>query len=280
MNLSLSFPLLALVLAHPAAAGPNQNLQAICSAVDGTDGCTKSFNIPYDSRAITNCGKKASPCGVEVLTNSENICDMINEVLPNKKFVNGYGTWCLALPDALRERKAEAAIWTGGKLNGATTKAMNAIASIDKGFANEGYAPKDNKESVVFKELANKDGWTILQAPEINITTYTSLVKPIDFCQTTSCSQKQLDVIRLWFINWITADTEIRKGALSVLLKGWYDDFKVTWKTKIAAIGGTWKTLKARLDAANTKITEIQDNACQGTACKGKTAAGFIKQGW
>lgn len=77
-------------------------------------------------------GKKASPCGVEILTNSENICDMINDVLPNKDFVNGYATWCLALPDALRDRKAESAIWMGGKVNGATTKAMNAIASIEK----------------------------------------------------------------------------------------------------------------------------------------------------
>lgn len=148
MGLSHSFALLALVLVHPSAAGTNQNIVTICSAVDGTDGCTKNFNIPYDSRPLTNCksdmiirirnadliqgGNKASPCGVEILTNSENICDMINDVLPNHDFVNGYATWCLALPDALREKKAEPAIWTGGKVNGATTRAMNAIASIEK----------------------------------------------------------------------------------------------------------------------------------------------------
>ncbi|KAM6529943.1 hypothetical protein FALCPG4_008065 [Fusarium falciforme] len=278
MGLSRSFALLALVLVHPSAAGTNQNIVTICSAVEGTDGCTKNFNIPYDSRPLTNCGNKASPCGVEILTNSENICDMINDVLPNKDFVNGYATWCLALPDALRERKAESAIWTGGKVNGATTRAMNAITSIEKIFADEGYAPKDNKASVVSTELANKDGWTVLQAPEVNVTSYISLVTSIDFCQTNSCSQKRLDVIRQWFINWITADTQIRKGSLSVLLKGWQDSFKGAWKTKIAAMSTSWNTLKARYDSANAKITEIQDTICQGNACKGKTAAGFIKQ--
>ncbi|KAI8716516.1 hypothetical protein NCS52_00945700 [Fusarium sp. LHS14.1] len=278
MGLFRSFALLALVLVHPSAAGTSQNIVTICSAVDGTDGCTKNFNIPYDSRPLTNCGKKASPCGVEILTNSENICDMINDVLPNHDFVNGYATWCLALPDALREKKAESAIWTGGKVNGATTKAMNAIASIEQRFADEGYAPKDNKASVVSKELANKDGWTVLQAPEVNVTSYISLVTPIDFCQTNSCNQKRLDVIRQWFINWIAADTQIRKGSLSVLLKGWQDSFKGAWKTKIAAISTAWNTLKARHDSAYAKINEIQDTVCQGNACNGKTAAGFIKQ--
>lgn len=86
-------------------------------------------------------------------------------------------------------------------------------------------------------------------------------------------------MIRQWFINWITADTQIRKGSLSVLLKGWQDSFKGTWKTKIAAMSTSWNTLKARYDSANAKITEIQDTVCQGDACKGKTAAGFIKQG-
>ncbi|RTE85220.1 hypothetical protein BHE90_000269 [Fusarium euwallaceae] len=279
MSLSRSFALLVLVLVHPSFAGTNQNIVAICSAVEGTDGCTKNFNIPYDSRPLTTCGNKASPCGVEILTNSENICDMINDVLPNNDFVNGYATWCLALPDALRERKAESPIWTGGKVNGATTRAMNAIASIEEqGFADEGYAPKDNKASAISKDLANKDGWTVLQAAEVNITSYISLAKSIDFCQTTSCSQKRLDVIRQWFINWITADTQIRNGSLSVLLKGWYDSFKGAWKTKIAAISTSWNTVKARHDSAYTKFTEMQDTACQGNACKGKTAAGFIKQ--
>lgn len=87
-------------------------------------------------------------------------------------------------------------------------------------------------------------------------------------------------MIHQWFIDWITADTQIRKGSLSVLLKGWQDSFKGAWKTKIAAILTSWNTLKARHDSAYAKINEIQDTVCQGNACNGKTAAGFIKQGW
>lgn len=55
MGLSRSFALLGLVLVHPSAAGTNQNIVTICSAVEGTDGCTKNFNIPYDSRPLTSC---------------------------------------------------------------------------------------------------------------------------------------------------------------------------------------------------------------------------------
>ncbi|KAF4985951.1 hypothetical protein FDECE_16210 [Fusarium decemcellulare] len=267
MSLSRSLVLLVLTLVHPSLAGSGQSLTDICKAVEGTDGCTKSFPIPVDTRLVTDC-------------KSDNICDLINLALQDTEFVDGYSTWCLALPGAIRERKAQPGIWTNGKVNGATTKDINYVVSIEdleQQVVRQGFEIQNNKQGVISESLANKDGWTVLKAPEVNTASYASLVRSIDLCQTTSCTQRKLDVIRQWFIDWISGDTEIRQGELATLLKGWQDSFKTTWKTKIAAVKAPSTLIETRRGKTSQKFFEIKDTICQNNLCKGKTASAYIK---
>lgn len=118
MRRSESLLLIAWMLVNPAIAGPGQSLDAICEATKGTYGCDAFYKIPYGSEPITTCFD-TSPCGVQILTNNLNICDIINNVMPDTKFVHGYPAWCIEAPRAVREVKIQRAVWVEGKLKGA-----------------------------------------------------------------------------------------------------------------------------------------------------------------
>ncbi|KAM5347408.1 hypothetical protein ACJ41O_010413 [Fusarium nematophilum] len=269
---------LTLVLVHPSTAGPGQDLAEICKGTEGTADCNKNFAIPHGSQPLTACGNKPSPCGVDILTTSENICDMINDVLPNTDFVDDYDTWCRVIPQAGKDIKTQAALWVNGKLTGAATKDINTAVAIQDQLIHQGFPVKNNKASVISKELVNKDGWTVVKAPEITTTMHASLIRLIDACMSSTCKKWQYEAMRVWFIDWITHDTEIRKGALATMINGWETDFKGPYKTKIAAIYKASSLVQSRQSTVYQKYNQISDRVCVDRACKGKTATKYLKQ--
>lgn len=114
-----SLPFLASVLVAPAFAGPGQNLKAICKSTEGVYGCEEYIKVPFGSEPITTCFD-TSPCGVQVLTNNRNICDLVEEALPSDaNYIGGYTAWCHRAPEAMDVIKTDKSVWADGKLKDA-----------------------------------------------------------------------------------------------------------------------------------------------------------------
>lgn len=126
-----SLPFLASVFLPRILAGPGQNLDAICKSTEGTYGCEEYFQIPYGSEPITTCFD-TSPCGVQILTNNRNICDIIEDAMGNDGFVVGYPAYCREAPRAIKEVKTERAVWVDGKLKGAKWIALATANSAEE----------------------------------------------------------------------------------------------------------------------------------------------------
>jgi hypothetical protein len=120
-----SVSLFASVLVVPALAGPGQNLDAICKSYVGVYGCEEYIKIPYGSEPITTCFD-TSPCGVQILTNNMNICDLVNET-----HIIGYTAFCHRAPDALRVVKTDGPVWRDGKLSGADRISLQVADGIE-----------------------------------------------------------------------------------------------------------------------------------------------------
>jgi hypothetical protein len=112
-------PFLASVLVAPAFAGPGQDLNAICKSTEGVYGCEEYIKVPYGSEPITTCFD-TSPCGVQILTNNRNICDLVEETLPSDaNYIGGYTAWCHRAPEAMTAIKTDKSVWVDGKLKDA-----------------------------------------------------------------------------------------------------------------------------------------------------------------
>ncbi|KAG4278651.1 hypothetical protein FPRO04_13856 [Fusarium proliferatum] len=179
-----SFPFLASALLPTVLAGPGQNLDAICKSTEGTYGCDEYFQIPYGSEPITTCFD-TSPCGVQILTNNRNICDIIGDAMGNDDFVVGYPAYCREAPRAIKEVKTERAVWVDGKLKGAKWIALATANSAEEEFANRGFKYGNTKSTVLANQLANKDGWVVQKAAETFATPYKNRIMAIKNAATT-----------------------------------------------------------------------------------------------
>lgn len=83
------------------------------------------MQIPYGSEPITTCFD-TSPCGVQILTNNKNICDLVNET-----YIGGYTAYCHRAPDALRVVKTDGPVWRDGKLSGADRISLQVADGIE-----------------------------------------------------------------------------------------------------------------------------------------------------
>ncbi|KAF5025067.1 hypothetical protein F66182_2836 [Fusarium sp. NRRL 66182] len=273
-----SFPLLTLVLASPALAGPGQSLDKICKDTEGTYGCEAEFKIPFGSEPITTC-VNTSPCGVQILTNSRNICDIVTDAMGHDNFVTAYPAWCREAPRAIREVKTEKSVWVDGKLNGAGWIPLAVSVGIEDEFRNRGFQFKNNKATVVSRDLANKDGWVVLRAAEIGTKSYMALVEGLVFCEESSCTNEQTETIMKWFIDWIRRGTEIRNGKLATMLADWEKTFDEPYRKRIATIKSASATAQRRINTASSKVSTITRSICPKNVCTGKVASANLKNG-
>ncbi|KAF4975633.1 hypothetical protein FZEAL_7624 [Fusarium zealandicum] len=277
MKLSSTAALLAWAIAHPALAGPGQNHAAICKALEGTDGCRTTFDIPYGSQAIF-CPGQWSVCGVNVLTVRKNICDMILDAMSDNTFRYGYVTYCLIASWAIRDFKEWRGWWVNGKLLPPWDFLVVGRAKAQAQSLAEKYKVYNDKDIVVAKELMSTDGWTLLRAPDISTENYYDLNLALRCVGANACTVAELQVISDWFAAWIRRDVEIRNGKLSKMLKGWETMFAGNYKTRIATIKTAAALVQTRLKSVATKVSAIQTKVCVNNACKGKTAADNISK--
>ncbi|KAF4452843.1 hypothetical protein F53441_4398 [Fusarium austroafricanum] len=268
-------PFLASALVAPVLAGPGQSLDAICKSTEGTYGCDAYFKIPFGSEPITTC-VNTSPCGVQILTNNRNICDLIQDAMGNDNFVVGYPAWCREAPRAIKEVKTERAVWVDGKLKGAKWVALATANSAEEEFDNRGFKVQSNKNTILANQLADKDGWVVQKAAEINTKSYFDLVDCLNSCDTSGCSESQVKAVTDWFLEWIPRGTEIRNGQMSKMLADWEKTFATPYKNRITAIKTAATTVQTRVKTVSTKVDDIKKSICQKNACTGKTASTYL----
>ncbi|KAF5597138.1 hypothetical protein FPCIR_3774 [Fusarium pseudocircinatum] len=270
-----SYPFLASTLLPRVLAGPGQSLDAICKSTEGTYGCDEYFQIPYGSEPITTCFD-TSPCGVQILTNNRNICDLIDDAMGNDGFVGGYTAYCREAPRAIKEVKTERAVWVDGKLKGAKWVALATANSAEEEFANRGFKYGSTRSTVLSNQLANKDGWVVQKAAEINTKSYFDLVERLSKCDPSGCYGDKLDSVLEWFLEWIPKGTEIKNGQMSRMLADWEKTFATPYKNRIMAIKNTATTVQTRVKTVQTKVDSIKKDICQKNACSGKTASTYL----
>ncbi|KIL87643.1 hypothetical protein FAVG1_09353 [Fusarium avenaceum] len=262
--------LLASVLVAPALAGPGQSLDAICESTVGVYGCEEYMQIPYGSEPITTCFD-TSPCGVQILTNNKNICDLVNET-----YIGGYTAYCHRAPDALRVVKTDGPVWRDGKLSGADRISLQVADGIEDEFDGRGFKFQNNKNTVLANQLANKDGWTVLKAPVIEMRSYYDIAVALINWEESGHAESQFDVIMKWFENWISRGTDIRNGKLATMLKDWEKVFATPYKNRITAIKTAASTVQTRVATVSSKVEATKKNICQNKACTGKTASTYL----
>ncbi|KAM0408752.1 hypothetical protein ACHAPD_011748 [Fusarium lateritium] len=275
-----SLPFLASALVAPAFAGPGQNLEAICKSTEGVYGCDEYIKVPFGSEPITTCFD-TSPCGVQILTNNRNICDLVEEALPSDaNYIGGYTAWCHRAPDALTAIKTDRSVWVDGKLKGAKYIPLARALNIEEEFANQGLKFQNNKASVLANQLANKDGWFILKGGEITTPNYFDLVERLtnlQTCEASDCGEISFQKVMDWFEEWISSGTEIRSGKLPTMLKDWQKTFATPYKNRISAIKNGATTVQTRVKTVSTKVDSIKKSICAKNACTGKTASTYLK---
>ncbi|GKU06997.1 hypothetical protein FLAG1_07744 [Fusarium langsethiae] len=275
-----SLPFLASALVAPVFAGPGQDLKAICKSTEGVYGCEEFIKVPFGSEPITTCFD-TSPCGVQILTNNRNICDLVEEALPsNANYIGGYTAWCHRAPDALTAIKTDKSVWVDGKLKDAKYVPLARALGIEEEFANQGLAFQNNKASVLANQLANKDGWTVLKGGEITTPKYFDLVERLiayQTCNSSDCWETSLQRVLDWFMEWIPRGTEIRNGKLFSMLKDWEKTFATPYKNRITAIKNGATTVQTRVKTVSTKVDSIKKSICAKNACTGKTASTYLK---
>ncbi|KAF5238473.1 hypothetical protein FAUST_5530 [Fusarium austroamericanum] len=275
-----SLPFLASALVAPAFAGPGQDLKAICKSTEGVYGCEEYIKVPFGSEPITTCFD-TSPCGVQVLTNNRNICDLVEEALPSDaNYIGGYTAWCHRAPEAMDVIKTDKSVWVDGKLKDAGYIPLARASGIEEEFENQGLKFQNNKASVISNQLANKDGWTVLKAAEITTPKYFELVESVNEyqnCNSADCRETSLQKVKDWFLEWIPRGTEIRTGKLSTMLKDWEKTFATPYKNRISAIKNGANTVQTRVKTVSTKVDAIKKSICAKNACTGKTASTYLK---
>ncbi|EWZ86273.1 hypothetical protein FOWG_11315 [Fusarium oxysporum f. sp. lycopersici MN25] len=131
-----------------------------------------------------------------------------------------------------------------------------------------------DRASVVKNQLADTNGWTFVQAPEIDVATYKRLSKAVMSCYTGTCDGPK---VRAFYASYVeNADSVIDSDFVRMLNK-WVALFE-TLKKRTTDVQTYSKQVQARLRTVASKVNSAKANICKNNACKGSTPANAFRK--
>ncbi|CAI4214130.1 unnamed protein product [Parascedosporium putredinis] len=217
-----------------------------------------------------------TPCGLTITTKKLDICQTVRGAMGNvgKQYINTIGAVCNCLPKffEMAGRDLFKSVSSGSALTGAASAMIGEIMQLQKCAIDNGFNVKDNKEEVMRGDLASTDGWTVIQATEIDLATYGELAAAIGACVLGSC-----DTIGTFFVRYLEKSKEVMEKQITTALNQWINVFDKI-EEQIKKIGASVEVLVSRLDGLPAKIKAIEEKACKSGNCVVGEVTSFMQQ--
>ncbi|KAM5360700.1 hypothetical protein ACJZ2D_013578 [Fusarium nematophilum] len=269
-----------------AAAQDVFDIEEVCYDVTGVLGCDQHLLRPTHGRPkYCTVNGVREQCGVNIAIEWVNICTAINRALQDDgEWTNAANTNCGCLPTAQRnhnERFGEGNlikyIWEGYLSYDINTAVLSDLILTDLCMINhEPFYYVNNKTEVIKTSLAPKDGWTVLQLAEVDLSMYRLLVARTWVCSfdIDNCDQ---GLLAEFFADYIKASKGVTQGQLVKDLRYWLTLYDSIHK-RIAAVNKAANLVQYRLGKVSSKVSAVRKSVCQKNACKGKTASSYLSK--
>ncbi|KAF4981762.1 hypothetical protein FZEAL_2484 [Fusarium zealandicum] len=245
-----------------------------CNTVWGITDCSGRLTFPTYSEPDF-CGT-ATQCGIKINTEDRDVCEVVNEVMGDTSFVNNADVYCGCLPESAYY--SESSFWKpmyNGFLGGSSTpNSINQLYRNERCVIDGDLTIKSDRAAVIQKDLANKDGWTVLRAPEYDLSMYRRLAEALAPCDESTCDAAKL---RAFFSSYIGNAEGITDGELVRLLNSWLPLIE-SLKRRLTDINSASRIVQARLKSVSSKISQVKSKVCRGNACKATASANYLKK--
>ncbi|KAM7194142.1 hypothetical protein V8F20_008062 [Naviculisporaceae sp. PSN 640] len=241
--------------------------------------CTKEVCVPGTVSSTIKV-----PCGVTIPTKEIPICKAVSSALGSagQQLIDKAGAMCKCLPKAI-EMSATSLSQSlrGGNpdLSVAVSNMIHDYNELQTCMAENGFSVQDNKAGL-FQEsgaLSSQGGkWTVLQAAEIDLTTYGDLAAALAPCAAGGACQPQL--IKNFFIRYLEDSKKQMGDQLAVVLKKWTDILGNVEKN-LGTIGDSAEDLVSNLKGLPSKLEEVKNKVCQGKTndqCADQAAQAYL----
>jgi len=161
----------------------------------------------------------------------------------------------------------------GKDVSEAVSSLIRDTIELQKCIAVNGLNIQDNKAALLSTgDLSPADGWTVIQAAEIDLTSYGELVAAIALCAVGNCEPT---LIKNFFTNYLAKSKEVMADKPVAVLKGWIDIFS-NIEAKVGKVGDAAADFIAHLKEVPDKLDKIQDKLCKDGACVDEISTTFL----
>ncbi|KAF5018294.1 hypothetical protein F66182_9719 [Fusarium sp. NRRL 66182] len=273
MQLTLNSIVLSHVLTHVLAA-EQKAIGSSCDEFWGVIGCTRTLTFPsYPSPVYDSSGVQT---GVQIVTENVNICDAITTALGDSSFVSNSKTNCDCLSSAVyySSNSFFKAMYDGKIPDASSSGWLDIFYNNERCLLDADYTMSTDRSSVVKNQLSATNGWTIVRAPEIDLSVYRKLVKALATCQSGTCDGPK---IRAFFSSYIDNAESIIDSEFVRMLNNWIKLFE-SLRKKAADVNTYSKQVQTRLKTVSSKVNSVKASVCKNNACKGSTATNAFKK--
>ncbi|SCO90562.1 uncharacterized protein FRV6_14690 [Fusarium oxysporum] len=261
---AFSFYILLGALFSRADAAEQKHIDEAYSDVWGVINCDSSITYPNYPRPLNDIN--GIQIDTEIVPKEVNICDAVRDALGSDDFVNNAETYCTCLSNAVYwGSSSNAKPSFDGQINAHITGPyLDWIHKEETRLSNNDYTITTDRAPVVKNQLAATNGWTFVQAPEIDVATYKRLSKAVMSCYTGTCDGPK---VRAFLASYVeNADSVINSDFVRMLNK-WVALFE-TLKKRTKDVQNYSKQVQARLKTVACKVNSVKANVCKNNAFK------------
>ncbi|KAK0641374.1 hypothetical protein B0T16DRAFT_461447 [Cercophora newfieldiana] len=202
------------------------------------------------------------PCGVKVPTQKVNVCNAARSALGDggKQAITKVGAMCHCLPKALEMygKKVWRSVAEGKEISAAVSSVIGDSMQLQKCMVDNGFHVQDNKALLVTKgDLSPAGGWTVFQAAEIDLISYSELTAAVAPCAAgdSGCEPTRVDN---FFTKYLAKSRDLMSNGLVATFKGWIDTF-TDIETKVRNVGDAAAHFVGLLNGVSNRIDSIQE---------------------
>ncbi|KAK3322948.1 hypothetical protein B0H66DRAFT_620953 [Apodospora peruviana] len=194
-----------------------------------------------------------------------------------KQFISQTGAICSCQSRALQMygKNLYKSVEEGKDLSAAVSSLIRDSIELQKCIADNGFHIQDNKDELLATgDLSPMGGWTVIQAAEIDLTSYGELIAAIPACAVGDCEPT---LIKNFFTNYLTKSRELMADRTVNVFNGWIDIFS-NIETKIGNVGDAAVNYVAQLKEVPARLDEIRAKVCKDGSCAGEVTTALLSK--
>ncbi|MCJ1365343.1 hypothetical protein MMC16_004464 [Acarospora aff. strigata] len=200
-----------------------------------------------------------TPCGITIKSKNINICDNVRDSLGGvgQQLIRQTTAMCQCIPQALDliGKGLINEVAASSDVSSATSSILGQFAKLQTCFLDSSFAIQDNKAALLATgALSPVGGWTVIQAAEIDLSTYINFAADIAPCFVGACNP---DLIRAFFTNYLQKSQALMSKQLTAFLMPWTKLLEGV-KQQMRDLGGAFDSLGKETESLQKEIDAIR----------------------